>query len=401
MPDRVLDPALDRAAPLSILDLAPVVEGSTPAAALRNTLDLARRAEDLGYLRYWVAEHHFAPGVASSSPAVLIAAIAAVTSRIRVGAGAVQLGHQTAAAVAEAFGTLSGLYPGRIDLGLGRSGQKREEAAREQASGGSAAPAASAPSASPAPPAPPAPPRTVNGLLIPGRFSIAQLARSPRFALQGELLQQAGARTPDFGEQVNDILALLGGTYVSPSGLSVEAVPGTGADAQVWILGSSAGQSAQVAGALGLPFAANYHVSPATVLEAVEAYRAAFRPSAVLAAPHVQVSADVVVAPTDAEARDLASGYGVWVRSIRTGDGAMRFPSSSSAAAYPWTDEDRALVSDRVDTQFAGSPATVAKHLRVLQDATGADELLVTTITHSHADRVRSFELLAREWGQA
>ena len=241
----------------------------------------------------------------------------------------------------------------------------------------------------------------MNGLLIPGRFSIAQLARSPRFALQGELLQQAGARTPDFGEQVNDILAFLGGTYVSPSGLSVEAVPGTGADAQVWILGSSAGQSAQVAGALGLPFAANYHVSPATVLEAVEAYRAAFRPSAVLAAPHVQVSADVVVAPTDAEARDLASGYGVWVRSIRTGDGAMRFPSPSSAAAYPWTDEDRTLVSDRVDTQFAGSPATVAKHLRVLQDATGADELLVTTITHSHADRVRSFELLAREWGQA
>ena len=136
------DPAVDRAAPLSILDLAPVVEGSTPAAALRNTLDLARRAEDLGYLRYWVAEHHFAPGVASSSPAVLIAAIAAVTSRIRVGAGAVQLGHQTAAAVAEAFGTLSGLYPGRIDLGLGRSGQKREEAAREQAAGGSAAPEA-------------------------------------------------------------------------------------------------------------------------------------------------------------------------------------------------------------------------------------------------------------------
>jgi luciferase family oxidoreductase group 1 len=324
---------------------------------------------------------------------VLIAAIAAVTSRIRVGAGAVQLGHQTAAAVAEAFGTLSGLYPGRIDLGLGRSGQKREEAARAQAAGGSA-------SAPPAPAAPAAP-RTVNGLLIPGRFSIAQLARSPRFRLQGELLQQAGAQTPDFGEQVNDILAFLGGTYVSASGLSVEAVPGTGADAEVWILGSSAGQSAQVAGALGLPFAANYHVSPATVLEAAEAYRAAFRPSAVLAAPHVQVSADVVVAPTDAEARELAAGYGLWVRSIRTGEGAMRYPSPATAAGFPWTDSDRALVEDRVATQFAGSPATVAKHLRVLQDATGADELLVTTITHEHADRVRSIELLAHEWGQA
>jgi len=378
-------PDSERPVPLSILDLAPVVEGSTPAEALRHTLDLARRAEDLGYLRYWVAEHHFAPGVASSSPAVLIAAIASVTSRIRVGAGAVQLGHQTAAAVAEAFGMLSWLYPGRIDLGLGRSGQKREEAAREGA----------------APPPASAPPRTVHGLLIPGRFSIAQLARSPRFALQGELLQQPGARTPDFGEQVTDILAFLGGTYVSPGGLSAEAVPGTGADAQVWILGSSAGQSARVAGALGRPFAANYHVSPATVLEAVEAYRATFRPSAVLAAPHVQVSADVVVAPTDAEARELALGYGLWVRSIRSGAGAMLFPSPASVAAYPWTDEDRALVADRVDTQFAGSPATVAKHLRVLQDATGADELLVTTITHSHEDRVRSFELLAREWGQA
>jgi alkanesulfonate monooxygenase SsuD/methylene tetrahydromethanopterin reductase-like flavin-dependent oxidoreductase (luciferase family) len=379
----------DGPAPLSILDLSPVVEGATPAAALRNTLDLARRAEDLGYLRYWVAEHHFAPGVASSSPAVLIAAIAAVTSRIRVGAGAVQLGHQTAAGVVEAFGTLSGLYPGRIDLGLGRSGQKRQEAAKEAASGGGP------------PPAPSAPPRTVHGLLIPDRFSIANLVNSPRFAVQGALIQQPGAQTPDFGDQVRDILAFLGGSYRTDSGLDVTAVPGAGADAQVWILGSSAGQSAQVAGALGLPFGANYHVSPATVLEAVAAYRAAFRPSAVLAAPYVQVSADVVVALTDAEARELASGYGLWVRSIRTGAGAMRFPSPSSVAAFPWTDEDRALVEDRVSTQFAGSPATVAKHLRVLQDATGADELLVTTITYSHADRVRSFELLAREWGQA
>ncbi|HMD94546.1 MAG TPA: LLM class flavin-dependent oxidoreductase, partial [Trebonia sp.] len=149
----------------------------------------------------------------------------------------------------------------------------------------------------------------------------------------------------------------------------------------------------------GLPFAANYHVSPAIVLEAADAYRAAFRPSAVLSRPHVLVSADVVVAPTDAEARELAAGYGLWVRSIRTGAGAMRFPSPATVAAFEWADADRALVDDRVSTQFAGSPATVAKHLRVLQDATGADELLVTTITYEQADRVRSFELLAREWG--
>jgi luciferase family oxidoreductase group 1 len=391
----------DQPAPLSILDLAPVTEGSTPAEALRNTLDLARHAEEFGYLRYWVAEHHFAAGVAASSPAVLIAAIAAVTRRIRVGSGAVQLGHQTAATVCEAFGTLSWLYPGRIDLGLGRSGQRRAEAAKEFAAEAAAGSGGGAGGANGPIAPPPESPRTVNGLLIPARFSLARLVRSPRFALYSSLLQQPGAQSPDFGGQVNDILAFLAGTYRSDSGLDADAVPGKGADAEVWILGSSAGQSAQVAGALGLPFAANYHVSPATVVEAVDAYRAAFRPSAVLSRPHVLVSADVVVAPTDDEARWLASPYGLWVRSIRSGGGAIPFPSPETAAAWSWTDDDRALVEDRTATQFAGSPATVAKNLRVLQDATGADELLVTTVTHAHADRVRSFELLAREWGQA
>ena len=375
----------DPPAPLSILDLAPVTTGSSPAAALRNTLDLARRAEDLGYRRYWLAEHHLAPGVASSSPAVLIGAVAAATSRIRVGSGAVQLGHQTALAVAEAFGTLAGLYPGRIDLGLGRSGQRRQEAARELAAG---------------PPPPPQPARVVNGLLIPPRYSFAHLIASPRFALHASLLQQPGAQSPDFAEQVDDILAFLDGSYRSADGLDAHVIPGEGADAEVWILGSSGGQSAEVAGRRGLPFAANYHVSPATVLEAAEAYRAAFRRSDVLDRPYLLVSADAVVAPDDATARDLAAPYGLWVRSIRTGAGAMRFPSPAEAAAHVWTEEDRELVADRVSTQFAGSPATVAKSLRVLQDATEADEILVTTITHDHADRVRSYELLAREWGQ-
>ena len=223
--------------------------------------------------------------------------------------------------------------------------------------------------------------------------------KSPRFAAQPALLQQAGAQSADFGEQVDDILAFLGGEFRTPSGLDMTAVPAVGADAEVWILGSSAGQSAQVAGALGLPFAANYHVSPSTVLEAVEAYRAAFRPSRVLSAPHVLVSADVMVAPTDDEARSLAGGYPLWVRSIRCGDGAMPFPSPATVAAFTWTDADLALVADRVATQFVGSPAAVAGQLRVLQGATGADELLVTSVTHAHADRVRSHELLAREWG--
>jgi luciferase family oxidoreductase group 1 len=310
-----------------------------------------------------------------------------------VGSGAVQLGHQTPLSVVEAFGTLAALYPGRIDLGLGRSGQRRAEAARELA--------AAAPAAPGAPPAAAAEPsRIVSGLLIPPRFSLARLVSSPRFALHASLLQQPGAQSPDFADQVEDILAFLAGGYRSADGLAAHAVPGEGADAEVWILGSSGGQSAQVAGQHGLPFAANYHVSPATVLEAADAYRAAFRPSAVADRPHLLVSADVVVAEDDATARELAAPYGLWVRSIRSGGGAIPFPDPAEAAAHAWTGEDEALVADRVATQFAGSPATVAKGLRVLQEATGADEILVTTITHDHADRVRSLELLAQEWGR-
>jgi len=376
----------DQPIPLSILDLSPIVSGASPAQALHNTLDLARQAEEAGYLRYWVAEHHLTEGVAASSPAVLIGAIASVTSTIRVGSGAVQMGHQTPLAVVEAFGTLSELYPGRIDLGLGRSMQRRSEAAKtleKQAA---------------RPPAAPAQARVVNGLLIPPPYSAAALLKSPRYAQQAALLQQPGAQSPDFAGQVEDIRAFLAGTWRSESGISLTAVPGAGADAEIWILGSSAGQSSQVAGSLGLPFAASYHITPATALEATDAYRAAFTPG-VLDRPHVMVSADVVVAPTDARARELAAGYGPWVRSIRTGSGAMPFPSPAQAQAFEWRDEDRALVEDRTSTQFVGSPATVAKSLRILQEATGADELLVTTITYEHADRVRSAQLLAREWG--
>lgn len=378
--------------PLSILDLSPISEGSAPAEALRNTIDLARSAETAGYSRYWLAEHHFTPGVAASSPAVLIGAVAANTSRIRVGSGAVQLGHQTALSVVEAFGTLSALYPSRIDLGLGRSGQKRVEA-RKAAARKAAASAASG--------APKREARVVDGLLIPPPYSFGHLLRSPRAGLAGKLLQQPGAETPDFGDQVNDILAFLGGTWESPEGISLQAVPGTGSDAELWILGSSAGQSARVAGAHGLPFAANYHVSPATVLEAVAAYRDAFQPSPVLDRPHVMVSADVVVAPTEDEARELARPYGMWVRSIRSGEGAMKFasPGTTAATLASWTDSDWELVADRTETQFVGTPSSVAEQLRVLQKATAADELLTTTITYQHSDRVRSFELLAKEWG--
>jgi len=155
-----------------------------------------------------------------------------------------------------------------------------------------------------------------------------------------------------------------------------------------------------VAGANGLRFAANYHVSPATVLEAADGYRAAFRPSAELGQPYVSVSADVVVADTEAEARELATGYGLWVRSIRTAEGAIQFPTPEEARRHVWSEADRELVADRVDTQFTGTAGQVADQLERLRDATGADELIVTTITHDHADRVRSYQLLADEWAR-
>ncbi|MFF3935585.1 LLM class flavin-dependent oxidoreductase [Streptomyces phaeofaciens] len=368
--------------PLGVLDLVPVSSGSTAADALRNSLDLARHAERLGYARYWFAEHHLNPGVAGTSPAVVLALTAAATSTIRLGSGAVQLGHRTALSTVEEFGLVDALHPGRLDLGLGRSG------------GG--------PSGPPSTPPPTATPvvdgRAPNGLLIPPRFAFENLLGSPRIALQRRLLLLPGAASQDYAEQIDDILALLAGTYRSPEGVEAHAVPGEGADVEVWILGSSGGTSAEAAGARGLRFAANYHVSPATVLEAVDGYRARFKPSATLDRPYVSVSADVVVAEDDTRARELATGYGPWVRSIRTAEGAIAFPTPREARALAWTDEDRALVQDRIDTQFVGTPAQVADRLEQLQEATGADELLITTITHDHADRVRSYELLAREW---
>ncbi len=367
--------------PLTVLDLVPISSGSTAAEALRNSIDLAQAAERLGYARYWFAEHHLNPGVAGTSPAVVLALTAAATSTIRIGSGAVQMGHRTALSTVEEFGLIDALYPGRLDLGLGRSGGRPR----------------------PSEPALTAPPRKVNsrapnGLLIPPRFAVERLLGSPRFQLTKTLLQLPDAQSQDYTEQVGDILALLRGTYRSPDGVEAHVIPGEGADVQVWILGSSGGESAEVAGANALRFAANYHVSPATVIEAADGYRAAFRPSADLDRPYVSVSADVVVAQDEATARQLATGYGLWVRSIRSGAGAIAFPTPEQARAHTWTDADYELVADRVDTQFVGAPAQVADQLQQLKEATGADELIITTITHDHADRVRSYQLLAEEW---
>ncbi|QMU68044.1 LLM class flavin-dependent oxidoreductase [Streptacidiphilus sp. P02-A3a] len=371
--------------PLAVLDLVPISSGSNATEALRNTIDLAQQAERFGYARYWFAEHHLNPGVAGTSPAVVLALTASATSTIRIGSGAVQLGHRTALSTVEEFGLVDALHPGRLDLGLGRSGGRPAAPVRQPALVGGT---------------PVVDGRAPNGLLIPPKFNFEGLLKSPRFALHKELLVQAGAQPQDYAEQVGDILALLRGDYRSADGVEAHIVPGEGADLQVWILGSSGGESAEVAGANGLRFAANYHVSPGTVLEAAEGYRAAFRPSAVLEQPYVTVSADVVVAEDEATARELATGYGPWVRSIRTAEGAIQFPTPDEARALPWTEADRALVADRVDTQFVGTAAQVADQLELLRDATGADELVITTITHGHADRVRSYELLAQEWAR-
>ncbi|MGW4276752.1 LLM class flavin-dependent oxidoreductase, partial [Streptomyces seoulensis] len=344
--------------PLGILDLVPIPSGATAGDALRNSIDLARQAERLGYARHWFAEHHLNPGVAGTSPAVLVALTAAATSTIRLGSGAVQLGHRTALSAVEEFGLIDALHPGRLDLGLGRSGGRP-----------------AGPQEAPATATPVVDGRAPNGLLIPPPFSFERLLASPRIALQRQLLQLPGAESPDYAGQIDDLLALLAGGYRSPEGVEAHAVPGEGAEVEVWILGSSGGQSARVAGRRGLRFAANYHVSPAGVLEAVDGYRAHFRPSDHLDKPYVSVSADVVVAEDDATARELATGYALWVRGIRTAEGAIPFPTPEEARAHRWSQEDRELVKDRVDTQFVGSPGRVADQLEQLRDATGADEL--------------------------
>jgi alkanesulfonate monooxygenase SsuD/methylene tetrahydromethanopterin reductase-like flavin-dependent oxidoreductase (luciferase family) len=370
--------------PLSVLDLSPVVSGQTAADALRNTLDLARRTEEFGYHRYWVAEHHLAPGVASAAPAVLVALVASATRRIRVGSGAVLLGHYSPLVVAEQFGTVAHLHPGRVDLGLGRAGFGR---ARDLAKRFEARPAES---------------RVVDGLLIPGRPKVNPDRVRERLEEQERLLgtytDGNGQSTSDYQDQVRRILGFVAGEARGEDGRPLHATAAEGADLEVWVLGSSAGASSTAAAELGLPYAANYHVSPSTVLESVTAYRDAFVASERLAKPHVLVSADVVVAEDEATARELASPYGQWVLSIRGGDGAIPFPSAAEAATFRWTDDTRAVVADRVNTQLVGTPESVVRQLRTLRDATDADELVITTVTHDHADRVRSYELLAQAW---
>jgi alkanesulfonate monooxygenase SsuD/methylene tetrahydromethanopterin reductase-like flavin-dependent oxidoreductase (luciferase family) len=366
--------------PLSILDLAPISAGSDAATALRNTIDLAQHAERWGFHRFWIAEHHFV-GVASSAPAVLIGQIAAATNSIHVGAAAVQLSHTTAAAVVESFGMLEAFYPGRIDLGVGR-GQRRDTGFKPKQSSSRTRP--------------PRQWREVDGVVIPLPFDLRGLLDTERVQATMGILQQPEAVSPDFAEQLADILAMLDGSY-QVGGFDVHAVPGERSGLRPWIFGSTRGQSARLAGAHGLPFVASYHITPATALEAIEAYRDTFVPSATLKRPYVVVSADVVVADDSATAAHLANGYGQWVYSIRTGVGAVPYPGPDDCP--PLSDEQLPVVKDRLETQFVGDPDEVAERLSALQRLTDADELVVTSVTHRHEDRLRSHQLIAQKWG--
>jgi luciferase family oxidoreductase group 1 len=329
--------------PLSVLDLAPVSSGSTAAVALRNSLDLARHAERVGYFRYWVAEHHNMPGIASSAPAVLIGHIADATDTIRVGSGGVMLPNHSPLVVAEQFGMLEAFHPGRIDLGIGRA---------------------------------------------PGTDALTAsvLRNTPELSAD------------DFPRDFMQLMAFFTGDFPPEHPYSrITAVPARGYAPAVWLLGSS-DYSAQVAAYFGLPFAFAHHFSPDNTLPALASYRQTFRPSKTLQQPHALVAAAVVCAESDERARWLALPGALSFLRLRSGQPGL-LPTPEEAAAYPYSDVEQAFVDSRQRHQIIGSPESVTRGLSALLQETQADELMLTTIVHDHADRLRSYELVASEVG--
>ncbi|WP_245765771.1 LLM class flavin-dependent oxidoreductase [Nonomuraea jiangxiensis] len=320
---------------ISVLDTSPIVRGSTPRQALHNTVDLARLADVLGYHRYWVPEHHGMRGVASSAPAVLVGHLAGATKRLRVGAGGVLLPNHAPIVVAEQFGTLVALHPGRIDLGLGRA---------------------------------------------PGGSRAAVEAVRPE--------AERGAKT--FREQFDELRA-----YLDPvEDARVKAIPVLGGNVPpIWLLGSSAG-SAELAGELGLPYAFAHHLNAGAAVEAMCVYRERFRPSGHAAVPTSLVSVSVIAAEDDERAEWLAGPTRLKVLSRVRGERIL-LPSPEEAAAYSYTEEDRAEIAARSGGVLVGGPATVAERLQAVLDGTGTDELMITTPVYEHADRRRSYELVA------
>ncbi|MGN9890986.1 LLM class flavin-dependent oxidoreductase [Micromonospora sp. L31] len=322
---------------MSVLDLAPVARGASAWEALRATTELARRTEELGYRRFWVAEHHNMPAIASSAPAVLLAHLAAHTSTIRLGSGGVMLPNHAPLVVAEQFGTLEALHPGRIDLGIGRA---------------------------------------------PGTDQVTALAL--RRTMEG--LSAEG-----FPRELADLMNYFSGDEPGP----ITATPGLGQSPAVWLLGSS-GFSAQLAGLLGLPFSFAHHFSAQHTLPALQLYRENFRPSRWLEQPYAMVAVNVVCAETDERAEWLAGPSALSFLKLRSGR-PEPLATPEEAAAYPYSEFEREFVRQRRDGQAMGSPETVRRQLGDLLARTGADELMVTTMVYDVADRVRSFELVADE----
>jgi luciferase family oxidoreductase group 1 len=321
--------------PFSVLDLSPIVEGGSASTAFRNTLDLAQHAERWGYHRYWLAEHHNMPGIASAATAVVIGHVAAGTTSIRVGSGGVMLPNHAPLVIAEQFGTLESLYPGRIDLGIGRA---------------------------------------------PGTDQTTARALRRDFAGTEER----------FVRDVQELQAYL--APVQP-GQTVRAIPGAGLQVPIWLLGSSL-FSAQLAAALGMPFAFASHFAPDHLIQALELYRAQFRPSETLAHPYAMVGVSVVAADTDAEAARLATSLQQqWVSLRRGSPGPLQPPVDSMDGR--WTAFEQAGVDHALAYAAIGSPETVRARLKALVDATRADELILTAQVFDHAARLHTFEILA------
>lgn len=322
------------ATPFSVLDLSPILEGSDAAQSFRNSVALARHTEQLGYRRFWLAEHHGMPGIASAATSILIGHVAAATSTIRVGAGGIMLPNHSPLVIAEQFGTLEALYPGRIDLGLGRA---------------------------------------------PG--SDQATARALRRNLDSD---------PDAFPR--DVVELMDFLSDEPR-QAVMAVPGRGAKVPVWILGSSL-FGAQLAAMLGLPFAFASHFAPGQMMQAIEIYRDSFRPSAQLAKPYVMLGFNVFAADSDEEAALLATSQQQAFVNLRTGrPSKLPLPKAGYLDMLP--PPHRALLEEVLSCTAIGSPATVRSKIQAFIEKTGADELMIASAIHDQHARRRSYELAA------
>jgi luciferase family oxidoreductase group 1 len=321
--------------PLSVLDLAPIVEGGSVEQAVRNSLDLAQHAERLGYNRFWLAEHHNSTGIASAATSVLIAHVAGHTETIRVGAGGVMLPNHSPLVIAEQFGTLEALFPGRIDLGLGRA---------------------------------------------PGPDQLTMLA----------LRRNDHPGSDTFPQDVLELQAYLGDTQ---EGQHVRAIPGQGSHVPIWILGSSL-YGAQLAAALGLPYAFASHFAPDALIPALEIYRDRFQPSEQLREPYAMAACNVICADTDEEARRLfTSQQRSWTNILRGRRG--RLPPPIDDIETYWTQDEKAQAMRMLARSYVGSPETVRAGLEAFVEETKADEVIVAGAIHDHAARVHSYELLS------